>query len=57
MQYILQQAMTKDNHLEQISEDIMNFPKNRNEVSQEKRSYWTSRDDMAVIDGIILKGR
>ena len=29
----------------------------RNEVPQELWLYWTFRDDVAVVDGIILKGR
>ena len=51
-------ATTKDEQLQQLREHIIrNWFQNRNEVLQEITSYWTFRDDMAVIDGIILKGR
>ena len=40
-----------------ISKNIRGWLEGRNEVLQEIRPYFTFRDDMAVIDGIILKGR
>ena len=54
----IQQATTKDYHLQHLRAHIIKaWPESRNEVPQEIRLYWTFSDDMAVIDGIILKGR
>ena len=54
----IQQLMAKDDNLQQLREHIIRgWPQNRNEIPQEIRSYWTFRDDMALIDDIILKGR
>ena len=36
---------------------IKDWPENKDQIPQDKRTYWTFHDDMAVIDGIILKGR
>ena len=54
----IQQATAKDDHLQQFRQHIITgWPERRNEVPQEIRLYWTFRDDMAVIDGNMLKGR
>ena len=33
------------------------WPEIKDEVEQDIRAYWSFKDDMAVIDGIIMKGR
>ena len=54
----VQQATTKDDYLQQLSQNIARgWPKSRNEVPQNIRPYCTFRDDVAVTDNIILKGR
>ena len=54
----LQQAMTKNDHLQQLRKHIIRgWSENKNEIPQEIRSYWTFRDNIALIYGIILKGR
>ena len=54
----IQQATIKDDHWQELRQHIIScWPENRNEVPQETRPYWTIRDGMAVIDGIIMKGR
>ena len=36
---------------------IQGWPENINQLSQDIRTYWMFRDDMAVIDGVVIKGR
>ena len=36
---------------------IIGWPENWDQMLQDIRMYWTFWDDMAVINGIILKGR
>ena len=50
--------MVKDDHLHKLREcTIKGWSQSKNEVPHEVRSYWTFRDDMAMIDGIILNDR
>ena len=54
----IKQATAEGSHLQQLSWCISRgWPESRNEVPQEIWSHWTFRDDMAVNDGIVLKGR
>ena len=54
----LKQVMTKADHLQQLREHIIRgWLQRRNELPQEIRLYWTFRDDIGVIHGIILKCR
>ena len=48
----------KDAHLHLLRENIIRgWPKSKNMVPQEIRSYWTFKYDMPLKDGFILKGR
>ena len=54
----IQQATAQDKHLQQLKEFIIaGWPEIKEQVHQDIRTYWSFRDDMAVIDGVILKGR
>ena len=54
----IQQALSQDNHLQQIKSLIITgWPDSRDELHVDLRPYWSYRDELAVIDGIILKGR
>ena len=54
----LQQETAIDNHLHQLKECIIKgWPQNKDNIAQNLRPYWWFWDDMAAIDGIILKGR
>ena len=33
------------------------WPTGRNEIPQDMRPYWTFRDNLEVIDGVLMKGR
>ena len=54
----IQQTIIEGDGLQQLREHIIkSWPQSRNKVLQEIRFYSTFKDDMAVIDGIRLKGR
>ena len=53
----LQQVMSQDDHLQHFKYHIIqDWPKSRDQIPQDMRTYWMFQDDMALIDGIILKG-
>ena len=52
------QASSQDAHLQQLkSVIIMGWPDTKDELHADLRPYWSYRDELVVIDGIILKGR
>ena len=54
----LQQAMSQDQHLQCLNDYIIQgWPESRDQIPQDIRTYWTFRDDMAVIDEAIIKGK
>ena len=54
----LQYATSQDEHSQHLQEYITRgWPENRDHIPQNMRTYWMFQDDMAVIDGVILKGR
>ena len=54
----IQQASSLDNHLQQLKGTIITgWPDSRDELWAELQLYWSYRDELAVIDGIILKGK
>ena len=54
----LQQASSQDNHLQKVKHFIIaGWPDSKDELSTELKLYWSYRNKLAVIDGIILKGR
>ena len=54
----IQQTSSIDNHLQQLK-GIINtgWPDSRDELHADLQPYWSYRDELAVIDGIILKGK
>ena len=54
----IQQATAQDDHLQTIEGNIIvGWPENKDQIPHDIRMYWSFRDDMAVINGIIMKGR
>ena len=54
----LQEATSQDQYLQCLMEFVIQgWPANKNQLPQNIRTYWTFRDDMAVTDGIVIKGR
>ena len=54
----LQQASSQDNHLQKLKHFIITgWTDSKDEISTELKPYWSYRDELAVIDGMILKGR
>ena len=54
----IQQAPTKDEHLQWLKGYIIaGWPEIKSQVQEDIRAYWSFKDDMAVNDGIIMKGR
>ena len=52
------QASSTDNHLQQLKGIISTgWPDSRDELHADLQPYWSYRDELAVIDGIILKGK
>ena len=54
----LQQALSQDNHLQKSKYFIITgWPYSKDEISEELKQYWSYRDKLAVIDGIMIKAR
>ena len=54
----IQQASSINNHLQQLKGIIITgWPDSRDELHSDLQPYWPYRDELAVIDGIILKGK
>ena len=54
----IQQASSLNSHLQQLKGMIISgWPDSRDELHTGLQPYWSYRDEMAVIDGIILKGK
>ena len=54
----LQQASSHDNHLQKLKYFmIKGWPHSKDEISEELKPYWSYKDELAVIDGTMLKGR
>ena len=54
----IQQATAQDEHLQQLKGLIISgWPESKEQVHQDLRVYWSFRDNMGVIDAIIMKGR
>ena len=52
----LQQETALDSYSKQWKECIIKgWPENKDNIPQNLRPYWTFQDDMAVINGVILK--
>ena len=54
----IQHASSQDVHLQQLKTFIIaGWPHTKDELHTDIRLYWLYRDELAVIDGVILKGR
>ena len=54
----LQQALSHDNHIQKLKYFIITgWPHSKDEISEELKLYWSYKDELAVINGIMLKGR
>ena len=54
----IQQASSLNNHLHQLKGIIISgWPDSTDELHPDLQLYWSYRDELAVIDGIILKGK
>ena len=53
-----QQASSQDHHLQCLKGYIIQgWPEGRDQIPQVFRTYWTFSGDIAVVDGVIMKGR
>ena len=54
----IQQETAQDENLQWLNGYIITgWPEIKDLVQQDIRAYWSFKDDMAVIDGVIMKGR
>ena len=54
----IQQASSQDVHFQQLKTFIIaGWPHTKDELHTDIRLYWLYRDELAVLDGVILKGR
>ena len=48
----------QEKHLQYLREYIIQgWPDNKDKLLQDIKTYWMLRDDMAVIDGVVIKGQ
>ena len=54
----IQQASAQDEHLQCLKNSITaGLPSTRDELHSDLRPYWSYRDDLVVINGVVMKGR
>ena len=54
----LQQALSRDSHIQKLKHFIITgWPNSKDEVSEELKLYWSYRDELAVINSMVVKGR
>ena len=54
----LQEATSQDQHLQHLMEYVIQgWPESKSQLPEDIRAYWLFRDNMAVIDGVVIKGR
>ena len=54
----IQQATAQDEHLQCLKNIIVTgWPNTKDHLHIDTRPYWSYKDDLAVIDGIVMKGR
>ena len=52
----IQQASSQDNHLQHLKSLVnAGWPDNKDELQEDLRPYYSYRDELVVIDGILLK--
>ena len=54
----IQQASVQNEHLQHLENSIIaGWPSKRDKLHSDLRLYWSYRDDLAGIDGVVMKGR
>ena len=54
----IQQASAQDNYLQKLKKLIIaGWSDTKDKLHTNLKPYWSSRDELVVIDGVILKGR
>ena len=54
----IQQASAQDDHLQKLKNLIIaGWPDTKDMLHADLKAYWLYRDELAVIDGVILKGK
>ena len=54
----IQQASAKDDHLQCLKCSIITgWPSTKDKLHADLKPYWSYRDKLAIIDGVMLKGR
>ena len=54
----LQEAVSQDQHLQHIMEYVIQgWPDSKTQLPQDIRTYWAFRENMAVIDVVVIKGK
>ena len=54
----LQEATSQDQHLQYFMKYVIQgWPECKNQLPQDIRTYWMFRDDMAVVNGKVIKDR
>ena len=54
----IQQAGMQDRYLKWLTNNIISgWPATNDQLHQDIKPYWSYKDDLAVIDGIVMKGR
>ena len=54
----IQQASVQDKHLQHLKNTIITgWLSIKDELHNDLRPYWSYRDDLAVLDGVVMKGR
>ena len=54
----IQQASVQDNHLQGLKDIIItDWLSTKDELHSNLRPYWSYRDDIVVIDGVVMEGR
>ena len=52
----IQQASTQDDHLQHLkSLVITGWPSTKGELHTDLKPYWSYKDELAIIDGVVLK--
>ena len=55
---LIQQASTQDDHLQYLKNYIIaGWLSTKNKLDNSLKPYWSYRDELVVIDGVMLKGR
>ena len=54
----LPEATSQDQHLQHLMEYVIQgLPDSKNQLPQDIRTYWMFKDDMTIIDRVVIKGK